>query len=119
MEEEMPKKSPQIHRKYTANPPGYTANVVNNYYENDTVEVSISVWDLLGLAILVGSIFLLAGLAVWGLWQVGLLAQVLWEWLAQNRKTIGVGLAVVVVVGGMALWWFLTYSKNENENDFV
>ncbi len=116
MEDQTTQKAPQNDRKTTAN---YHAKgdmqVINNYYPDDAVVVTLDVWDVIGFAILMCAILALGGMALYLVYEVGVKILALWAWISANWKTIAAGFFAISVVVGATIWGYVTYTKEEND----
>lgn len=94
----------------------------NHFYQggNEGADYWLPWLDFVLYAFFALAVVFVFGLAVWGLYEIGCLVMGLMKWAYENRKVIGIGLAVCLLVAGLIYIFFEQNIINEqNDKDLV
>lgn len=98
----------------------FRGGVHHHYYtERSGYEITITIADLIGLFVflfclgMVGYVFVLAVL------EAGRKVLAFWAWVRENRDALLIGLACFVLMGGVTFWYFVTFTKDEEDEQLV
>jgi len=119
-----PHKVPQKHRIDPAKV--FIGGRHNHFYapadydqKQEEHEVVVDIADVLAVAGFLACVVAIAGVFIWSLYQVGQMALLALEWLRANWQALALGAGTIAVIAGISIWYYLTYTKDEHDKDFV